>query len=149
MKKVRFHTFGCKVNQYDTQMMRTLLEAGYQIAESGSADFFIINTCSVTAESERKARQLIRKTKRDNPDAKILVTGCYPQLNPEELNGIEEVSAVINNPGKKSIVQYLNEVEHSNKSILIYEEFPEEFWDVSIDRFSEHTRAFIKVEEWV
>ena len=68
MKKVKFHTLGCKVNLYETEAMKGLFEkAGYEITESEDADVFVINTCTVTAMSDRKSRQMIRRAKKKNP----------------------------------------------------------------------------------
>ena len=76
MKSVRFVTFGCKANQYDTQVLReALVRRGWSEAER-EADLVVVNTCTVTAEAGRKARQLIRRVVRENPLAKVAVTGC-------------------------------------------------------------------------
>ena len=80
-------TLGCKVNQYETQAMETVLaERGHSAAAAGErADAVIVNTCAVTAESGRKSRQLIRRLRDENPDAVIAVGGCYSQLSPEDV----------------------------------------------------------------
>ncbi|MBO5798081.1 MAG: tRNA (N(6)-L-threonylcarbamoyladenosine(37)-C(2))-methylthiotransferase MtaB, partial [Clostridia bacterium] len=86
---VYFHTLGCKANQYETQAMRRLLEdAGYDTAEfaagfAGAGDgVLVINSCTVTGESDRKLRQLLRRCRRDNPEAVLVLTGCMPQAFP-------------------------------------------------------------------
>ncbi len=87
--KFRFHTLGCKVNQYETQAMEALLrERGHSPAEE-KADAVIINTCAVTAESSRKSRQAVRRMRTENPDAVIAVCGCYSQISPEEASTLE------------------------------------------------------------
>ena len=93
MKKVAFYTLGCKVNQYETEAMSELfLNNGYEITDYESfADIYIINTCTVTAESDRKARQFIRRAISKNPEAYILVTGCLAQTNPENIAAIAGV----------------------------------------------------------
>ena len=80
-------TLGCKVNQYETQAMETwLAEQGIVPAASGEqADLVLVNTCAVTAESERKSRQTIRRLRDENPGARIAVCGCYSQIAPEEI----------------------------------------------------------------
>ncbi|MBR4953752.1 MAG: tRNA (N(6)-L-threonylcarbamoyladenosine(37)-C(2))-methylthiotransferase MtaB, partial [Oscillospiraceae bacterium] len=86
-------TLGCKVNQFETQAMETLLaEHGFTKSEEGGADVIIVNTCAVTAESGRKSRQAIRKLKGENPDAVLAVCGCYSQTAPEDA---EELGADI------------------------------------------------------
>ena len=87
-------TLGCKVNQYETQAMETLLQShGHEPAKAGErADAVIVNTCAVTAESGRKSRQTIRRLREENPGAVIAVCGCYSQLDPDEA---EELGAKV------------------------------------------------------
>ncbi|MEE2827463.1 MAG: tRNA (N(6)-L-threonylcarbamoyladenosine(37)-C(2))-methylthiotransferase MtaB [Planctomycetota bacterium] len=95
--KLKTVTLGCKVNQYETQLVREgLLSAGFSDANQGSdpADLCIVNTCTITAEGDAKSRQAIRKMNRDNPEARIVVMGCYATRSPDEvatLPGVEEV----------------------------------------------------------
>ena len=87
--KFKFHTLGCKVNQYETQAMEALLrQRGHEPTE-GEADAVIINTCAVTAESSRKSRQAVRRLRAENPNSVIAVCGCYSQISPEEASGLE------------------------------------------------------------
>ena len=97
MPTIAFATLGCRVNQYDTDSMRGLfLAAGFTEADfNGPADVYVINTCSVTQVGEKKSRQLIRRTKKRNDAAKVIVTGCYAQLDPELLTSMPEVDAVV------------------------------------------------------
>ena len=82
---VYYHTFGCKANQYDTQLLReTLLRRGWSEAER-EAELVVVNTCTVTAEAGRKARQLIRRVVRERPGTKVCVTGCLAESEPELL----------------------------------------------------------------
>ena len=85
------YTLGCKVNQYETQAMETILTGrGHTLTEfDAEADVYIINTCSVTAVSDKKCRNMIRRTMRAHPDALIAVCGCYAQAKPEEVAGLE------------------------------------------------------------
>ena len=86
MKKVKFHTLGCKVNLYETEAMKGLFEeSGYSITESDDADVLVINTCTVTAMSDRKSRQMIRRAKKNNPESIVVVLGCYSQVAPEDV----------------------------------------------------------------
>ncbi|HIE35798.1 MAG TPA: tRNA (N(6)-L-threonylcarbamoyladenosine(37)-C(2))-methylthiotransferase MtaB, partial [Candidatus Omnitrophica bacterium] len=85
MKKVKFFTLGCKVNQYETQaLMEEFKWRGYQITQ-GIADLYIINTCSVTKRADIKSKEAILKAKKENPYAKIVVCGCLVQLNEDSL----------------------------------------------------------------
>ena len=84
-----FATLGCRLNAYETEAMKELAEA------NGVENAVVVNTCAVTAEAVRKARQEIRKLRRENPDAKIIVTGCAAQTEPETFSAMGEVDLVI------------------------------------------------------
>ena len=101
-KTVSFFTLGCKVNQYETQAMaESFRRAGCRIAEEGApADIYVVNTCSVTRLADRKSRQFIRRVKRENPGALVLVMGCYPQTNPQEVAKIAEADIILGTTGK-------------------------------------------------
>jgi len=107
MKKVIFQTLGCKVNQYETQGMREkLLGAGFkEIHEAKEADLLVLNTCTVTGEGDKKSRYLIRRMHRLNPNAKIIVTGCYAEKNRDEIIRIEGVSEVLGQNEKDMILE--------------------------------------------
>lgn len=103
--KAAFHTLGCKVNHYETEAIReAFVSRGAETAgEEEFADVYIINTCTVTGIADRKSRQYIRRVKRINPDALIVVTGCYAQVEPEELAAMPEVDIVVGNGNKAKI----------------------------------------------
>ncbi|MGJ8603405.1 MAG: tRNA (N(6)-L-threonylcarbamoyladenosine(37)-C(2))-methylthiotransferase MtaB [Marivita sp.] len=94
MSAPKFTTMGCRLNAYETEAMKDLA------AQAGLSNAVVINTCAVTAEAVRKARQEIRKLRRDNPDAKLIVTGCAAQTEPETFAQMAEVDAVIGNTEK-------------------------------------------------
>ncbi len=97
-------SLGCRANQADGDALAAgLVARGCELAESGAADVVVLNTCSVTAESEREARAIIRRTVRDNPSARIVVTGCYAQRAPQELAALPGVSAVAGNSHKGAV----------------------------------------------
>lgn len=89
-----FHTLGCRLNAYETEAMKALSD------QAGVDNALVVNTCAVTAEAVRKARQEIRKLRRDNPEAKIIVTGCAAQTEPETFRAMDEVDLVIGNTEK-------------------------------------------------
>ncbi len=100
-KTVSFFTLGCKVNQYESQAMAEAFRAaGCSVVEEGPADICVVNSCSVTRLADRKSRQYLRRFRRDNPEAAILVMGCYPQTNPQEVASIEEADVVLGTTGK-------------------------------------------------
>ncbi len=94
MSAPKFTTLGCRLNAYETEAMKDLAKA------AGVSDAVVVNTCAVTAEAVRKARQEIRRLRRDNPDARVIVTGCAAQIDPDSFAAMEEVDAVIGNTEK-------------------------------------------------
>lgn len=152
MKTVAFTTLGCRVNQYDTDAMRGLfIQSGYTPVDfDEKADIYVINTCSVTNMGERKSRQLIRKAKRTNEDAYIIVMGCYAQLAPEAIATIDGVNLVIGTNNRHRVVELVEQLESTEKQISIvrnimeqatFEEMP--LYGNEIDK----ARAFMKIQE--
>ena len=88
---IAIYTLGCKVNQYETQAMeQELLRRGHTLTDFGSpADAYIINTCTVTAVSDKKSRQMIRRARKQSPSAVVAVCGCYPQTHPQEVRDLD------------------------------------------------------------
>ncbi len=156
-RSVSFYTLGCKVNQYETQMMKERFsEAGYEVAGEGEfADIYVINTCTVTNLSDRKSRQHIRKLKKINPQAVIAVTGCYAQMNPQAVAEIEGVCVVSGTDKKSSLVEYIEEyMERNGESrsfteshVHSYEELGEYEGTGGIASMDSRSRAYIKVQE--
>jgi len=147
MLKVGICSLGCKVNIYESEFVERLLKrAGYEIVSFDSvADIYIINTCSVTNESDRKSRKMIHQAKRRNKEAVIVVMGCYSQVKAEEI----DADIVLGNKDKSRIVEYLEDyLEEHEKVSKIYDlrNFVE-FEDMQIDSFENHTRAFVKVQD--
>lgn len=150
MKKAAFYTLGCKVNQYETEAMAELFsDAGYEICDFGEiADVYVVNTCSVTNMGDRKSRQVIRRAKKNNPDAIIAVTGCYAQTAPEEVLSIEGVNLVLGTKDRKNIVarvEALSSKSSVNSVTNIMDNH--EFEELHIKNYSDRTRAFIKIQE--
>ena len=113
MKTVKLITMGCKVNQYDTQSMQeTLLHNGYTVVEdTPRAELYLINTCTVTNTADQKARQVIRRVLRENPDAKVLVTGCYAESDRAAIEKIPGVTVVFGNREKADFQRYLDALD--------------------------------------
>ena len=109
MKSVAFHTFGCKVNQYETEELRAQLRlGGFQIVSMEQpADVVIINSCSVTADADSSCRQLVRKVLREQPETRVVVTGCYAERAPDELRALSPRIDVFGNHEKPLIAMAL------------------------------------------
>lgn len=150
MKKVAFHTLGCKVNQYETQAMMELFKnADYQIVSDREfADVYVINTCTVTNVGDRKSRQFIRKMKKRNPAAVVAVVGCYAQVAPEEVQGLEGVDIVIGTHGRKEIVRLVENKDGDRGDQFVGDIMQVyEFEDLALTEYEGKTRAFIKIQE--
>ncbi len=152
-RTVGIYTLGCKVNQYESQAIAELFEgAGFTVLPHGQVcGVYVINTCTVTAESDRKARQFIRRAISKNPDAYILVTGCYAQRSPEAVGRIEGVDYVCGSSNKTSVLSAAIELlEQGKKNKAPCFDVPSlcgaEFEKMSITRF-ERTRAYVKIED--
>lgn len=136
-------TFGCKLNQYESECIRESLEKmewTYREFDEG-ADYFIINSCTVTGKSDSRCRNAVRRARRSIPDAKIVVTGCYAETQPDSLEIMSEVDLVIGNDEKASIPRILDSLAGTGG--FDTRETP----DPLIDEFRGHSRAFVKVQE--
>ena len=153
-------TLGCKVNQYDTQAMQeVMLRNGYTVVgENDPADVCIINTCTVTNAADQKARQVIRRAIRKNPDTEVLVTGCYAESDREAIEAIPGVSLVFGNREKADLQKYLDLVHESwrekDRSPLlqidpVHHDAVREHanFSMSVSEAGKHTRALIKVQD--
>ncbi len=151
MRRAAFHNLGCKVNAYETQSMEQMLrDAGYEIVdfEKDEADVYIINTCSVTNIADRKSRQMLHKARKKNPDAVVVAAGCYVQAAPKEVLEDAAVDLVIGNNKKIELVSILEEYfKEKNGENVIDIGQEKEYENLRIETVSEHTRAYIKVQD--
>lgn len=145
--RVGICSLGCKVNIYESEYVEDLLKkASYEIVSfEDVADIYIINTCSVTNEADKKSRKMINQARRRNSDALIVVMGCYSQIKAEDI----DADIVIGNKDKSKIVIYIEEFLKNKNSIKkIYNLLEEvEFENMFIDNFVNHTRAFVKIQD--
>lgn len=153
MAKIAFYTLGCKVNQADTASMENLfLRSGHQLVSfDGEADVYIINTCVVTNTGQRKSRQTIHRAIRKNPNALIVVTGCYPQTAAEEVKAIAGVDMIIGNQDRAQIVQLVEErLAHRQTDTLdaVHKlTVSTAFEEMAAGDITDKTRAFLKIQE--
>lgn len=143
-------TLGCRVNQYESDaIIRELSKNGVTIKNSNeSCDIYIINTCSVTAESDRKSRQIIRRCAK-NKNAVVIVTGCYSQINPEEALSIDGVDFVFGNNAKSQIAKKAIELYHKKQepNMIVPDIFDSKFDVMQVGAPLNRTRAFIKIQD--
>ncbi|MDD6328603.1 MAG: tRNA (N(6)-L-threonylcarbamoyladenosine(37)-C(2))-methylthiotransferase MtaB [Eubacteriales bacterium] len=150
-KKIAINTLGCKVNQYESDSMVDMLAShGCEIVSfQETADVYIINTCAVTNMAERKSRQIIHRAKKQNPDAVIVVTGCYVQSEREAVETDEVVDLIIGNNRKNEIARILNSFFENKLPEDNYVEIADEkeYESMWLIKPHEHTRAYVKVQD--
>lgn len=150
MPRVALTALGCKVSQVDTEAMEGLFKKrGYEIVPFGEiADVYVINTCSVTSLGDRKSRQMIRRARRQNENAIIAVTGCYAQVAPEKIKGMEGVRVIL---GTKDRARIVDDVEQAMESGLINRVSSvmeaDAFEEIPLYEMPSRTRAFLKIED--
>ncbi len=155
MLRIAFSTLGCKINQFDTALMQSSVMQGNDfsvVSFDDEADIYVINTCTVTGKSDAESRRTVRRAFMKNRNARIVVTGCYAQTNPQEIAEIPGVSAVIGNFEKLSLRDYLghehdpasdagNNVHVSDISVASSMHMP------VIEGFRDKTRAILKIQD--
>ena len=148
--KYAFYTLGCKVNQYETQaMQQLLLQRGDTLGDfDGICDCYVINTCTVTAMSDKKSRNAIRRVRRRNPEAVIGVCGCYAQTAPEELREMD-VDVLIGTDGRVEFLDRLAQAARDRQRWEHVEDagLPRRFEQLPAGGLAERTRALLKVED--
>lgn len=151
-RKAALHNLGCKVNAYETEAMQQLLEnAGYEIVPfSERADVYVINTCSVTNTADRKSRQMIHRARKRNPDAVVVAAGCYVQTKEQEAKADDAIDLLIGNNQKGQLIELLECFEKREKvrsKTVDINCGVQPFEALTMTHPSEHTRAFIKVQD--
>ncbi|SFL32224.1 tRNA (N(6)-L-threonylcarbamoyladenosine(37)-C(2))-methylthiotransferase MtaB [Pelosinus propionicus] len=151
MPQVAFTTLGCKVNQFETEIMEGLFkQRGYEIVPFDQvADVYVINTCSVTHLGEKKSRQIIRRAIRLNPKAIVAVAGCYAQVSPKEIEAIEGVKVIVGTQDRQRIVDLVEKAAHCMNPVNVVANImdAEHFEDIPLFEAPGRTRAFLKIQE--
>ncbi len=149
--KVAFTTLGCKVNQFETEVMEGLFkEKKYEIVNFEEvANVYVINTCSVTHLGEKKSRQLIRRAIKNNNKAIVAVVGCYSQVAADEIAKIEGVSLIVGTKERKNIVTLVETVLKEHQPLQVVEDVMDyhEFEDIPLLNNPDRTRAFLKIQD--
>ena len=150
--RVTFYTLGCKVNQTETGALAQLFEEnGYTVVPGGeAADVYVVNSCTVTNFGDQKSRKWLRRAKRENPGAVTVLTGCYPQAFPQEAAAIAEADVVTGSGNRRAILRDVQRVLDGEAERVVDirpHEKGEQFEELPMDKFAEHTRAFVKVED--
>ena len=145
--KIAFYTLGCKANQFETQALERLFaERGHEIVPfDGFADVYVVNTCTVTALSDKKSRNAARRCKKHNPAARLVLCGCYAQVKPQEARALCGADAVIGTPDKSRVVSIVEELAPDGVRDL-WHEAPPLFDVLPAGGLSGRTRALLKVQ---
>ena len=149
MKKVAFHTLGCKLNFSETSTIARLFEEqGYlKVDFKGPSDVYVINTCSVTANADKECKQIVKAALNISQDAYIVVVGCYAQLKPEDIAAIDGVDLVLGASEKFKLLNYLNDLTKKSKTEIYSCEIEEANFFVDAYSFGDRTRVFLKVQD--
>lgn len=149
MPTIAFHTLGCKLNFSETSTIaRQFRDAGWNKVDfSGAADVYLVNTCSVTENADKECRTIVHRALQANPDAKVIVVGCYAQLKPEAIAEIPGVSFVLGASQKFDVLQYLDELDTAQKSIVQACEIESVNTFVPAHSSGDRTRVFMKVQD--
>lgn len=149
--KVYFITFGCKVNLCETEALKSeCLSNGFEITEEEtSADIFIINSCTVTAISDKKTRQTLNSLRKKYPKSIIVLTGCYPQAFKEQANAMESVDIVTGTKDRKAIISLIKSYLKDNNRVVSIEDYStnDKFESIQVGNFDSKTRGFVKIQD--
>ena len=148
LPRVALTTLGCKTNQFESAVMAEKLAGeGFPVVRfDDTADVYIINTCTVTARTDAESRRLVRRVMKRNPAARIVVTGCYAQVSPDELQNMPGVTLVIGNSEKRDISRFIRELGHDRKVVVSDISRERLAETLPLESFAEHTRAFLQVQ---
>ncbi len=150
-RRVALTTLGCKLNQYDTEVIREqFLRAGYTVTPFDAlADVYVVNTCTVTSKSDRDSRRLARRARRINPAAIVVVTGCYAQTDASAVGAVDGVDLVIGNTDKHRVVELVQRAADGDGPHVVVGDIHARraFADPPIAGFADHTRAFVKIQD--
>lgn len=146
-KKVAFYTLGCKVNQYETEIIRKdFIENGYEeVKFEEKADVYVINTCTVTNIADKKNKKMLRRAKKTNPESVVIATGCYAQTNVEDLKELTEVDYIIGNVNKEDIFKIYNKNLSNYQVSNIFDE--KEYSSTKYTVLRDKARAFVKIQD--
>jgi threonylcarbamoyladenosine tRNA methylthiotransferase MtaB len=148
-KKVAFYTLGCKLNYSETSTLGRLLNnAGFETVEfTDTPDVYVINTCSVTENADKKCKKVVKEALKISPNAHVTIVGCYAQLKPQEIAEIPGVDLVLGAAEKFQLVEHLNDLTKQNKAAVFNQPVSEANQFVSSYSFGDRTRTFLKVQD--
>ncbi len=150
-RRVAFPTLGCKVNVFESELLaeKIIAQRYRRVSPTEPADLYVINTCTVTAEADRQARQLVRRAVRQNPAARVVVTGCYAQMSPQTCADIPGVDLVVGNSQKLDIPILLDALYRGELPPVLLKDIDKEISLPSqlLQGFEGHSRAFVQIQQ--
>lgn len=148
MQRIAITTLGCKINQFESAAMaETLGREGFLVVPfEDEADIYVINTCTVTARTDAESRRLIRRARNRQPEAKIVVTGCYAQVASEQLREMPGINLILGNTEKKGIAEEVREIGEKQRVLVSDISRERQEAGIALESFAEHTRAFLQVQ---
>ena len=148
-KTIAFHTLGCKTNYSETSSIsREIIKSGFEkVGYNELADIYVLNTCSVTENANKDARKFVRKAKRNNPNATIVVIGCYAQLKPDEIGEIDGVDIVLGAKEKFNLINHLDGLELNKGTKILNSKIEYVSNFKSSYSLGERTRSYLKVQD--
>jgi threonylcarbamoyladenosine tRNA methylthiotransferase MtaB len=149
-KKAAFYTLGCKLNFSETSTISRLFEdAGYaKVDFEENPDIFVINTCSVTENADKKCKQLVKRAKKINPESFVVIIGCYAQLKPEEIAKMEGVDMVLGANEKFNLIEHLEKIESKPEAAIVsFDNIKKASEFIPSYSFGDRTRSFLKVQD--
>lgn len=149
--RIAFHTLGCKVNQYETQILiQYFSDEGFDIVQiDDQADVYVINSCTVTSVGDKKTRQIINKLKRQNPDSIVALTGCMPQALPEDAKKLENIDVITGAYNRAGLVKAVKSALETGEKVFDISKHVkgESFEDMQVRGFVGKSRAFVKIQD--
>lgn len=149
--KIAFYTLGCKVNQYETNWMIEAAETNgfVVVSHNDEADIYVVNSCTVTGESDRKTRQTVRRFKRSHPDSVVILTGCMPQAFPQDAKKLTQADIVLGNKNNHLIFELINKYFSCKSRVIEIDEHKtgDKISPCKIQNFEGRTRAIVKIED--
>ena len=148
-KKVAFYTLGCKLNFSETSTIsRMFQDRGFEkVAFTETPDIFVINTCSVTENADKKCRKIVKEAKKISPSSYVTIVGCYAQLKPKEISEIPGVDAVLGAAEKFRMFEFLDEFISTNEPQVFASHIKEANTFTSSYSYGDRTRTFLKVQK--
>ena len=146
--KFLINTLGCKVNTYESNVIRDIfLNEGYEESNS-NVDIAVINTCTVTNTSDSKSLKVIKHTIKNNPNAIVVAFGCFCEFRKANINDLIDAEIILGTKNKTKVLKCIKDYEKNHERIILFDDSKEDvFEDMEIKKYEHHHRAFIKIED--